>query len=239
MNNSKLCSYQKNIKIKNNITIFLIISFLTGCGWFYEPSTEATNEYYESGNKAMTVGRYDEAISHYRKISRSSPFYPQALWMIQKVPFKKGVASFEQKKFQIAIEEFLKVPVHSPDYEKAQRYLRLTNYKLLLEKYLKSSSKERFYLIKDLVTITNELNDSELLLENIKLIKNELKIKATKKKTKFLINMLWSIVEISDDRNLYEKTLNYLLKDFETYYAEPEVRTLVFQIIGNLKIQLM
>ena len=40
--------------------------------------------------------------------------------------------------------------------------------------------------------------------------------------------MLWSIVEISDDRNLYEKTLNYLLKDFETYYAEPEVRTLVF-----------
>ena len=146
---------------------------------------------------------------------------------------------FEQKKFQIALEELLKVPVHSPDYEKSQRYISLINYNLLLEKYTKSSSKERFFLIKDLVKITNELNDSELLLENIKLIKNELKIKATKKKTKFLINMLWSIVEISDDKNLYAKTLNYLLKDFETYYAEPEVRTLVFQIIGNLKIQLM
>ena len=227
------------MKIKNRVTVFLIISFLSGCGWFYEPSTKAKNEYYEAGNKAMSEGRYDEAISYYRKISRSSPFYPQALWMIQKVPFKKGVALFEQKKFQIALEELLKVPVHSPDYEKAQRYISLTNYNLLLEKYTKSSSKERFFLIKDLVKITNELNDSELLLENIKLIENELKIKASKEKTKFLINLLWSIVEISDDKKLYEKTLNYLLTDFETYYSEPEVRTLVFQIIGNLKIQLM
>ena len=228
------------MKIKNRVTVFLIISFFfSGCGWFYEPSTKATNEYYEAGNKAMSEERYDEAISYYRKISRSSPFYPQALWMIQKVPFKKGVALFEQKKFQIALEELLKVPVHSPDYEKAQRYISLTNYNLLLGKYTKSSSKERFFLIKDLVKITNELNDSELLLENIKLIENELKIKASKEKTKFLINLLWSIVEISDDKKLYEKTLNYLLTDFETYYAEPEVRTLVFQIIGNLKIELM
>ena len=225
--------------MKIKVTVFLITSFLSGCGWFYEPSTKATNEYYEAGNKAMSEGRYDEAISYYRKISRSSPFYPQALWMIQKVPFKKGVALFEQKKFQIAIEELLKVPVHSPDYEKAHRYISLTNYNLLLEKYSKSSSKERFFLIKDLVTITNELNDSELLLENIKLIENELKIKSSPKKTKFLINLLWGIVELSDDKKLYEETLNYLLKDFETYYSEPEIRTLVFQIIGNLKIQLM
>ena len=94
-------------------------------------------------------------------------------------------------------------------------------------------------MIKDLVQITNELDDSKLFLENIALIENELKIKTSKKKTKYLINMLWSIVEVSDDKNLYKKTLNYILGNFESFYEHPEVRTLVFQIIGNIKIELM
>ncbi len=51
--------------------------------------------------------------------------------------------------------------------------------------------------------------------------------------------MLWSIVEVSDDKNLYKKTLNYILGNFESFYEHPEVRTLVFQIIGNIKIELM
>ena len=229
-------------KNKNRISLFVFSFFIiviSGCSWFYESSTEARNESYEAGNKALNEGRYDEATSYYRKISRSSPFYPQALWMIQKVPFKKGVASFEQEKFQIAIEELSKVPRHSPDYEEAQRYLMLTNYKLLLQKYLKSSNKERFYMIKDLVDISNELGSSKLLLGNISLIENELKVRTTKKKTKYLINLLWSIVELSDEKQLYKRTLNYLLKDFENFNDQPEVKSLVFQIIGNIKITLM
>ena len=176
--------YKIGKKKKIFLILFLVISLTNGCSWLIEPSTEATNESYEAGNKALNDGNYDEAISHYRQISRGSPFYPQAIWMIQKVPFKKGVASFKNKKYQIAIEEFLKVPVHSPDYEESQRYIKLTNYNLLLQKYLNSNSKNRFYMIKDLVQITNELDDSKLFLENIALIENELKIKTSKKKNK-------------------------------------------------------
>ena len=230
---------KKNKKIIFIFVFSIIITLINGCSWFNETSKEATNESYEAGNKALNEGRYDEATSHYRKISRSSAFYPQALWMIQKVPFKKGVASFNQKKFQIAIDELSKVPRHSPDYEEAQRYIKLTNYNLLLQKYIKSSSKDRFYMIKDLVEITSELGNSKLLLENISLIENELKDRTSKKKTKYLINLLWSIVELSDKKILYEKTLNYLLTDFEKFSDQPEVKTLVFQIIGNIKISLM
>jgi len=230
------------VKINKIIIIFLFsltITIINGCGWLYKPSKKATNEYYEAGNKAFNDGKYDEATSYYRKISRSSPFYPQALWMIQKVPFKKGVTSFNQKRFQIAIEELSKVPRHSPDFEESQRYIKLTNYNLLLKKYLNSRSKNRYYLIKDLVDISNELGDSQLLLENISLIENELKIQISKTKSKYLINMLWSIVELSNDKELYEKTLNYLLKELEDFYDQPEIRALVFQIIGNIKMVLM
>ena len=94
-------------------------------------------------------------------------------------------------------------------------------------------------MIKDLVDISNELGRSKLLLGNISLIENELKVRTTKKKTKYLINLLWSIVEISDEKQLYKRTLNYLLKDFENFNDQPEVKTLVFQIIGNIKFTLM
>ncbi len=216
-----------------------LITIANGCSWLFEPTKEAKNDLYEAGNKALNEGKYDEATSYYRKISRSSPFYPQALWMIQKVPFKKGVASFNLKKFQIAIEEFSKVPRHSPDYEEAQRYIKLTNYNLLLQKYTKSSSKDRFYMIKDLVDISNELSNINLLKKNITLIEKELKIRTSNSKTKYLINLLWTIVELSNEKDLYEKTLKYLLTDINYFYDQPEVRTVVFQIIGNIKIALM
>ena len=88
-------------KKKFSLVFLLIITFTTGCSWFFEPSSEAKNEYYDAGNKALNDGEYEEALSYYRQISRSSPFYPQALWMIEKVPFNKGVASYNEKKYQI------------------------------------------------------------------------------------------------------------------------------------------
>ena len=81
---------------------FLLIVFLiNGCSWFFEPSEEAKNESYEAGNKALSEGKFEEAKSFFRQIPQSSPFYPQAIWMIQKVPFKKGVAAYNQKKYQL------------------------------------------------------------------------------------------------------------------------------------------
>ena len=106
---------------------FLLIVFLiNGCSWFFEPSEEAKNESYEAGNKALSEGKFEEAKSFFRQIPQSSPFYPQAIWMIQKVPFKKGVAAYNQKKYQLALDELSKIPTHSPEYEEAKKYKKLT-----------------------------------------------------------------------------------------------------------------
>jgi len=229
-------------EFKKRIFFFVILFFtvsINSCSWFYDSSKEVTNELYESGNKAFYDGNFVEARSYFRQIPPSSSFYPQALWMIQKIPFKKGVAAYEQKKYPLALDELSKVPPHSPDYEEAQRYIKLNNYSILLQKFKESNSKDRFYIIKDLIDISNELNNPNLHLENFSLIKNELKLSKSKKKTKYLINLLWSIVELNSEPELNDKALNFLLSDFKHFYDQPEVRTLVFQIIGNLKFELM
>ena len=101
------------------LAIILLAVGLSGCSWFGD-SSEPVNDSYEAGIKALSEGRYEEAKSYFREIALSSSFYPQAIWMIQKIPFKKGVAAYEQKKFQMAISELSKVPVHSPNYAETQ-----------------------------------------------------------------------------------------------------------------------
>ena len=54
----------------------------------------------------------------------------------------------------------------------------------------------------------------------------------SKKKTAYLINLLWSMIELNNEPKLNQKALDYLLKDIEFFYNQPEVRPLVFQIIG-------
>ncbi|HBJ47039.1 MAG TPA: hypothetical protein DDY69_06870, partial [Deltaproteobacteria bacterium] len=95
----------KKYKMQLKHLVLIIFAVLvTGCSWFSD-STEPVNESYEAGKKALEEGNYEIAKSYFREISPDSPFYPQAIWMIQKVPFKKGVAAFEQKQYQIAIFE--------------------------------------------------------------------------------------------------------------------------------------
>ncbi|HIP64000.1 MAG TPA: hypothetical protein EYH10_01890, partial [Deltaproteobacteria bacterium] len=126
----------KKYKMQLKHLVLIIFAVLvTGCSWFSD-STEPVNESYEAGKKALEEGNYEIAKSYFREISPDSPFYPQAIWMIQKVPFKKGVAAFEQKQYQIAIFELSKVPLHSPDYAESRRYLKLVNLALLNKQFL-------------------------------------------------------------------------------------------------------
>jgi tetratricopeptide (TPR) repeat protein len=227
---------------KNKLLSFfigiLIAVGTTGCSWF-EETIEPTNEAYDSGKKALSEGKYEEAKAHFREIDRSSPFYPQAVWMIQKVPFKKGVGAFEQKKYQLSIFELSKVPMHSPDYSEAERYLNMANYMLLLEKFQQSTDKDRFILIQELVNISNDLGDSKLLLDSLDIIKTGLDTSSSKKQTRDLINLLGSVVALNKTPEVHLKALNYLLTDFEKFYKQTEIRPHVLQIIGTLKMELM
>lgn len=225
-------------KLLKTLHLILTALLLTGCGWFGE-NTEPLNESYEAGKKALSEGQYDVAKSHFRQITPNSPFYPQAVWMLQKVPFKKGVASYEQKKYQIAISELSKVPVHSPDYVETQRYIKLANYAMLNDQYTKSSAKERIVLLREMFAIANELEDSSLVLANVNLIEEGLKQADSAGKTRDLLNLLSEVLSVNKEPELQQKALNYLLTDFEKLYGQPELRPDVFRMIGNIKMELM
>jgi len=220
------------------LAIILLSLGVFGCSWFGD-SSEPVNDSFESGKKAFSEGNYEEAMSYFRKVTLGSSFYPQAIRMIQKVPFKKGVVAYEQKQFQMAISELSKVPAHSPDYAESHRYLKLSKYALLHKKFTKSSGKDRFVLISEKVKIAIELGDSKLLLESVDLIDKGLDPSTSTSQTSDLLNLLDSIVAVNKDPKLYKKALNYLLTDFEQLYKRAEVRTDVFRIIGNLKMELM
>ena len=226
---------------KKSLIFFLgivIAAVTTGCGWFGE-NAEPKNEAYESGKRALSKGKYEVAKAHFRRIEQSSPYYPQAVWMIQKVPFKKGLAAFEQKNYQIAVADLSKVPFHSPDYIEAQRYIDRSNYYILAGRFQKSSEIDRFILIHELVNISNKIGESKFLLDSLDMIKTGIDTSSSNKQTKDLINLLGSVVALNKKPEVHQKALNYLLTDFGQFYDQTEIRPQVLQIIGTLKMEHM
>ena len=118
-----------NKKYNFIIGLFLCI-FLSGCSWFGD-STEPENDSYKAGKKALNEGKFELAKAKLREISPESLYYPQAVWLIQKVPFKKGIVAYEKQQFEVAISEFLKVPLHGEHYSEAQNYIDLINLSLI------------------------------------------------------------------------------------------------------------
>jgi hypothetical protein len=47
------------------------------------------NDWYKAGRKALKEGKFELPKGKLREITPESPYYPQAVWLIQKVPFKK------------------------------------------------------------------------------------------------------------------------------------------------------
>ena len=229
----------KKYQIQFKYLVLLIFALLlTGCSWFGE-ATEPGSESYEAGKKSLDEGNYEIAIYYFREISPSSPFYPQAIWMIQKVPFKKGVTAFEQKQYPIAISELSKIPLHSPDYTESQRYLNLVKLALLNKQFLKTTGKDRLELIQEIINIAIELADSKLIFESVDLIYTGLDQSTSTRQTKDLIYLLGSVVTNNQNLELQQKALNYLLTDFEQLYNYSEIRPEVLRIIGNLKLEMM
>jgi len=173
-----------------HLVLIIFAVLVTGCSWFSD-STEPVNESYEAGKKALEEGNYEIAKSYFREISPDSTFYPQAIWMIQKVPFKKGVAAFEQKQYQIAIFELSKVPLHSPDYAESRRYLKLVNLALLNKQFLNASGQDRFVLVQEIIDIADELADSKLIFESVDLIYTGLDQSTSTRHTRDLIYSAW------------------------------------------------
>ena len=121
---------------KYNFLISISICFLLSCCSWSGDYTKPENDSYKAGKKALNEGKFEMAKAKLREITPESPYYPQAVWLIQKVPFKKGIDAYEKEQFEIAISEFSKVPLHGEYFSEAQHYLDLINYEILFDQIL-------------------------------------------------------------------------------------------------------
>ena len=240
-----------NKKYNFIIAIFLCI-LLSGCSWFGD-SAEPENDSYEAGKKALNEGKFELAKAKLREITPESPYYPQAVWLIQKVPFKKGIDAYEKQQLEVAISEFSKVPLHGQDYSEAQHYLNLINYEMLYDQLRIASKTEDLsnkdaeeikfnydiVLITKLVNIAEKMGDSKKVLESFDIVISGIKHSSSRSQTEDFLTLLEKIVSRNKEKRIFEKALNFLLTDFRNLYQQAEFRPQVFQLVGNLKMELM
>jgi len=244
-----------NKKYNFFIVLFLCIS-LSGCSWFGD-YVEPENDSYKAGKKALNEGKFELAKAKLREITQESPYYPQAVWLIQKVPFKKGIDAYEKQQFEVAISEFSKVPLHGEHYSEAQHYIDLINYEMLYDQIRISSknlhrsnfNQERkaeeikfnydIVLITKMVGIAEKMGDSKKVIESIDIVISGIKNSSSRSQTEEFLTLLQKIVSRNKEKRIHEKALNFLLADFGELYQQVEIRPQVFQLVGNLKMELM
>ena len=205
----------------------------------------------------MNEGKFELAKAKLREITTESPYYPQAVWLIQKVPFKKGIDSYEKQQFEVAISEFSKVPLHGEHYSEAQHYLDLINYEMLYDQlriFSKDSQDSNFsqdkkaeeikfnydiVLITKLVNIAEKMGDYKKVLESFDIVISAIKHSSSKRQTGDFLMLLEKMVSRNKEKRIHEKALNFLLADFGKLHQQVEIRPQVFQLLGNLKMELM
>ena len=248
------------MKISNKKYNFYIVLFLCillcGCTWF-EDSVEPENGSYKAGKKALNEGKFELAKAKLREITPESPYYPQAVWLIQKVPFKKGIDAYEKQQFEVAISEFSKVPLHGEHYSEAQHYIDLINYEMLYDQ-LRISSKDSqdsnfsqdkkaeeikfnydIVLITKLVNIAEKMGDSKKVLESFDIVISAIKHSSSRRQIGGFLILLEKMVSRNKEKRIHEKALNFLLADFGKLHQQIEIRPQVFQLVGNLKMGIM
>ena len=246
--------------ISNNKYTFFIATFLciilSSCSWFGY-FAEPGNGSYEAGKKALNEGKFELAKAKLREITPESPYYPQAVWLIQKVPFKKGIDAYEKRQLEVAISEFSKVPMHGEHYSDAQHYIDLINYeklydqiniasKTILDSHLIHDNKAEeiklnfdIVLITKLVKIAGKMDDSKKILESFEIVISGIKHSTSRSQKKEFLMLFEKIVYKNQEKHIYEKALNFLLADFGQLYQINALRPQVFKLVGNLKMELM
>ena len=90
-----------------------------------------------------------------------------------------------------------------------------------------------------MVNIAEKMGDSKKVLESIDIVISGIKHSSLKSQTKDFLTLLEKIVSRNKEKRIFEKALNFLLTDFRKLYQQAEFRPQVFQLVGNLKMELM
>ena len=94
-------------------------------------------------------------------------------------------------------------------------------------------------LITKLVNIAEKMGDSNKIIENIDIVISGIKHSSSRVQTEEFLTLLEKIVSRNKEKRIREKVLNFLLADFGKLYQQVEIRSQVFQLVGNLKMDLM
>ena len=243
-------------KIYYSIILILLCFLISGCSWLVK-SAEPENDSYKAGKKALNEGKFELAKAKLREITPESPYYPQAVWLIQKVPFKKGIDAYEKNQLEVAISEFSKVPLHGEHYSEAQYYLDQINYEMLYDQlrislinprksnFIQDKKDEKIkynydiVLITKLVNIAEKMGDSKKVLESFEIVISAIKHPSARSQTEDFLILLEKMVSKNQEKRIHEKALNFILADFGKLYQQSEIRSQVFQLVGKLKMELM
>ena len=94
-------------------------------------------------------------------------------------------------------------------------------------------------LITKLVNIAEKMGDSKKNLESFDIVISAIKQSSSRRQTGDFLMLLEKMVSRNKEKRIHEKALNFLLADFGKLHQQVEIRPQVFQLLGNLKIELM
>ena len=94
-------------------------------------------------------------------------------------------------------------------------------------------------LITKLVNIAEKMGDSKKVLESFDIVISAIKQSSSRRQTVDFLMLLEKMVSRNKEKKIHEKALNFLLADFGKLHQQAEIRPLVFQLLGNLKMELM
>ena len=219
----------------------LILLFLmSGCGSpLLMTSEERAAISFSSGTRAFEMDDYSKAVGFLRQIPPESSLYSQSMQMILKVPFQRGRLAYEKQKYTLAVREFRKTDSRSPDYEKAQWFLKMSLIEMNYERLPELEGKERLEALGEMTRLSVELGETDVLNSSLELVSRELAESTTKEETDELLKIMSSMIAVIKEPKTLQMTLEQLLGDFDRLHAYAELRPRIFQLIGSIKMGLL
>ena len=217
----------------------ILLLLMSGCGLpLLMTSEERAAISFSSGTRSFEMDDYSKAVGFFRQIPPESSLYSQSMQMILKVPFQRGRIAYEKQKCTLAVREFQKTDSRSPDYEKAQWFLKMSLIEINYARFPELEGKERLEALGEISRLSVELGEADVLNSSLELLSRELAESTTTEETDELLKMMSSmIVDIKETKTL-QMTLEQLLGDFDRLHAYAVLRPRIFQLIGSIKLGL-
>ena len=156
--------------------------------------------------------------------------------MTLKIPFQKGLQAFEMQDYDRAVREFRKIDKTSPDYEKAQRFLKFAIYAQQQDRFQDLEGEERIKALGIMSEMAVELRDPEVLNVSLEMVGAELSQSSSASESEELMKMMENMISVTDDPQVRKNALNQILGDFKKLHRNRDLRPQMFRLIAKIKV---